>query len=212
MEGMMGAILDFLKGIKKQKEEANCNEEVNILDVRNNFIYTRDNLVIGILKINSINIQLFSDKELEQKVQEMTTELSSVDMEFKLFSISRPVDVTGLVDELRERLNNTGNVKIKMLLKKNIAETIKLTLTGEVVERQNFMILFENYNENAEKDLQKRQMDIVNKYENCDIKVEILDEANLIQLCNSFLNINFAFKEDTEYEEKVPFLNVGGKP
>lgn len=208
----MGAILDFLKGIKKQKEEANCNEEVNILDVRNNFIYTRDNLVIGILKINSINIQLFSDKELEQKVQEMTTELSSVDMEFKLFSISRPVDVTGLVDELRERLNNTGNVKIKMLLKKNIAETIKLTLTGEVVERQNFMILFENYNENAEKDLQKRQMDIVNKYENCDIKVEILDEANLIQLCNSFLNINFAFKEDTEYEEKVPFLNVGGKP
>lgn len=205
----MGAILNFFKGIKQQKKEVSSNEEVNILDVRNNFIYTRDNQVIGILKINSINIQLFSDKELEQKVQEMTTELSSVDTEFKLFSISRPVDVTGLVDELRERLNNTDNIKIKMLLKKNIAETIKLTLTGEVVERQNFMILFENYNETAEKDLQKRQMDIVSKYENCDIKVEILDESSLIQLCNSFLNINFAFKEDTEYEEKVPFLNVG---
>ena len=205
----MGIILDFFKGKKKQ-ESMSCNEEVNVLDVKNNFIYTRDNLVIGVLKINSINIQLFSNKELEQKVQDMTTELSSVNNEFKLFSISRPVDVTGLVEELRERLNNTSNTKIKMLLKKNISETVKLTLTGEVVERQNFMIIFENYNENAEKDLQKRLMEISNKYENCDIKTEILDESNLIQLCNSFLNINFSFKEDTDYEERVPFLKVGG--
>ena len=205
----MGIILDFFKSAKKQ-ENKNCNEEVNVLDVKNNFIYTRDNLVIGVLKINSINIQLFSNKELEQKVQDMTTELSSVNDEFKLFSISRPVDVTGLVEELRERLNNTANTKIKMLLKKNISETVKLTLTGEVVERQNFMIIFENYNENAEKDLQKRLMEISNKYENCDIKTEILDESSLIQLCNSFLNINFSFKEDTDYEERVPFLKVGG--
>lgn len=203
----MAILLNFFN--KKKDKNKTCNEEVNILDIRNNFVYTRDNLVLGVLKINSINMQLFSNRELEQKVLELTTELSGIDKEFKMFSISRPVDVTGLVDELRERLNNADNTKLRMLLKRNIAETIRLTLTGEVVERQNFMIIFEEYGDNAEKDLQKRLMDLSNKYENCDIKTEILDESNLIQLCNSFLNINFAFKEDVDYDEKVPYLREG---
>ncbi|MDO5556668.1 MAG: hypothetical protein Q4G05_00260 [Clostridia bacterium] len=201
----MGILLNLFK----KKEEKNCNDEINILDIRNNFVYTRDNLVIGVLKINSINMQLFSNRELEQKVLDLTTELSGIDKEFKLFSISRPVDVTGLVDELRDKLNNENNTKIKILLKRNIAETIRLTLTGEIVERQNFMIVFEEYSDNAEKDLQKRMMDLSTKFDNCDVKTEILDEANLIQLCNSFLNINFAFKEDTDYEEKIPYIMKG---
>lgn len=190
----------------KKKLDNTANEEINILDIKNNYIYTRDSLVIAILKINSINMQLFSDKELKQKVTDITSELSSETQEFSLFSISRPVDLSSLIDELKERLNNADNSKIKMLLNKNISETLKLTMTGEVVERQNFMIIYEDYTDTSEKDLLKRSIDLINKYDNCDIKVELLDEVLLKQLCNSFTNINFAFKEDNEIEDKVPFL------
>ena len=93
-----------------------------------------------------------------------------------------------------------------MILKKNINETLKLTMTGEVIERQNFMIIYEQYTDNAEKDLLKRAIDLINKFENCDIKAELLDENLLIQLCNSFTNINYVFKEDTEFDEKIPYL------
>ncbi len=192
---------------KKNNEiENSANEEINILDIKNNYIYTRDNLIISIIKINSINMQLFSDKELQQKVTDITSELSGENNEFKFFSISRPVDVGSLIDDLREKLNNTENPKIKMILKKNINETLKLTMTGEVIERQNFMIIYEQYTDNAEKDLLKRAIDLINKFENCDIKAELLDENLLIQLCNSFTNINYVFKEDTEFDEKIPYL------
>ena len=39
----------------KKTKELTCNEEVGILDIRNNYIYTRDGNVIAGLKIYSIN-------------------------------------------------------------------------------------------------------------------------------------------------------------
>ena len=92
-------------------------------------------------------------------------------------------------------------------MKQNIREKIRLTITGDVVERQNFITIFEKNSDTAEKELLKRAMDLVNKFANCGIKAEILNEQELIQLCNSTLNINFAFREDNEeYDERVPYL------
>lgn len=197
------------KMFKKKERIKTCNEEINILDIRNNVIYTRDEYLIMALKINSINMQLFSKRELNQKIKEITTELTSDLKELKFFSISRPVDVTGLVDKLREILNNSESQKQKNLLKQNIKETVRLTVTGDVVERQNFITIFDKNSDIAEKELQKRAMDLVNKFGNCGIKVEILNEPELIQLCNSTLNINFAFREDNEeFEDKIPYLKL----
>ena len=43
-------------------------------------------------------------------------------------------------------------------------------------------------------------------FENFSFKTEILDEASLIQLCNSFLNMNYAHREDSDIEDRVVML------
>ena len=154
-------------------------------------------------------MQLFSRRELNQKVKEITNELAGDLQELKFFSISRPVDVTGLIDSLRETLNDSDKQKQKNLLKQNIKETVRLTVTGDVVERQNFITISTKNTDIAEKELQKQAMDLSNKFSNCGIKTEILNEQELIQLCNSTLNINFAFKEDNdEVEDRIPYLKI----
>lgn len=194
---------------KKKPKQISCNEEINILDIRNNVIYTKDNNLIMALKIYSINMQLFSRRELNQKVKEITNELAGDLQELKFFSISRPVDVTGLIDSLRETLNDSDIQKQKNLLKQNIKETVRLTVTGDVVERQNFITISTKNTDIAEKELQKQAMDLSNKFSNCGIRTEILNEQELIQLCNSTLNINFAFKEDNEdIEDRIPYLKI----
>ena len=95
----------------------------------------------------------------------------------------------------------------KGLLKKHINETIRLTFTGEAVERQNFLIIWQEMNDYAEKDLLKRAMELVNKFANCNIKCEILEEQYIIQLCSGFTNMNFAFKEDSNYEDYMPVID-----
>ena len=119
-------------GLFKKKEKdittSTAAQEINILDIKNNLIYTRDNLIIAILKINSLNMQLFSKKELINKIKDITSELSTETKEFKMTSIARPVDVGSLIDFLRNILNNSTDSIQKRLLRenyKNLEEKIK---------------------------------------------------------------------------------------
>ena len=196
-------------GFKKKDKNSittTAQQEINILDIKNNLIYTRDNLIISVIKINSLNMQLFSKKELLNKVKEITSELSTETKEFKMTSIARPVDVGTLIDYLREILSNTTDSIQKRLLRENIRETLNLTLVGDAVERQNLLIISENLTDNAEQEIQKRAREIVQKFDNCGMKLEILNDQYLIQVCNSFTNMSVATKEDSDYQDYIPSL------
>lgn len=196
-------------GFKKKDKNSittTAQQEINILDIKNNLIYTRDNLIISVIKINSLNMQLFSKKELLNKVKEITSELSTETKEFKMTSIARPVDVGTLIDYLREILSNTTDSIQKRLLRENIRETLNLTLVGDAVERQNLLIICENLTDNAEQEIQKRAREIVQKFDNCGMKLEILNDQYLIQICNSFTNMSVATKEDSDYQDYIPSL------
>lgn len=196
-------------GFKKKDKNSittTAQQEINILDIKNNLIYTRDNLIISVIKINSLNMQLFSKKELLNKVKEITSELSTETKEFKMTSIARPVDVGTLIDYLREILSNTTDSIQKRLLRENIRETLNLTLVGDAVERQNLLIISENLTDNAEQEIQKRAREIVQKFNNCGMKLEILNDQYLIQICNSFTNMSVATKEDSDYQDYIPSL------
>ena len=193
---------------KKDKDTvvSTAQQEINILDIKNNLIYTRDNLIIAILKINSLNMQLFSKKELKNKIKDITSELSTETKEFKMTSIARPVDVGSLIGFLRNILNNSTDSIQKRLLRENIRETLNLTLVGDAVERQNLLIISEVLSDNAEQEIQKRAREIVQKFDNCGMKLEILNDQYLIQVCNSFTNMSVATKEDSDYQDYIPHL------
>lgn len=193
---------------KKDKDTvvSTAQQEINILDIKNNLIYTRDNLIIAILKINSLNMQLFSKKELKNKIKDITSELSTETKEFKMTSIARPVDVGSLIDFLRNILNNSTDSIQKRLLRENIRETLNLTLVGDAIERQNLLIISEVLSDNAEQEIQKRAREIVQKFDNCGMKLEILNDQYLIQVCNSFTNMSVATKEDSDYQDYIPHL------
>ncbi len=200
----------MLFGLFKKKSKdtvlSTAQQEINILDIKNNLIYTRDNLIIAILKINSLNMQLFSKKELINKIKDITSELSTETKEFKMTSIARPVDVGSLIDFLRNILNNSTDSIQKRLLRENIRETLNLTLIGDAVERQNLLIISEDLSDNAEQEIQKRAREIVQKFDNCGMKLEILNDQYLIQVCNSFTNMSVATKEDSDYQDYIPHL------
>lgn len=199
-------LFDLLKKKDKNNIVSSAEQEINILDIKNNLIYTRDNLVIAILKINSLNMQLFSKKELINKIKDITSELSTETKEFKMTSIARPVDVGSLIEFLRTILNNSTDSIQKKLLRENIRETLNLTLVGDAVERQNLLIISEVLSDNSEQEIQKRAREIVQKFDNCGMKLEILNDQYLIQVCNSFTNMSVATKEDSDYQDYIPNL------
>ena len=113
--------------IFKPKEKIKtCNEELNIKDIKNNFLYTKDDNVMSYIKIQPLNLYLLSNKEQELIIRQLSAELSSEIKELKFFSIARPVDVGDLIEDLQEIANNCLNQIQKDLLKKHINETVRL--------------------------------------------------------------------------------------
>lgn len=199
--------MGFFEKLKnKEKSEKTCNEEINIKDVRNDFLYTNDNKIVCYIKIHPINLYLLSNKEKNSIKNQLAAELSSEVKPMKFFSIARPVEVSNVLDYLRDLQSESVNQIQKKLLRLHINDILKLTLTGDRVERQIYLIIWEELSDYAEKDLTKRAMDLSNKFNMCNIKTEILNEQQIIQLCSSFTNMNYSFKEDSDYEDFMPII------
>ncbi|EQB86593.1 hypothetical protein M918_13385 [Clostridium sp. BL8] len=67
----LGGTLIFLKKDKRKckdalnKDEHTANEFVNVKDIKDRFLYTRDGQIIMYIKINPISIDLFSERRKE---------------------------------------------------------------------------------------------------------------------------------------------------
>ena len=108
----------------KEKEKT-CNEEINVKDVRNNFLYTNDNKIMCYIKIHPLNLYLLSNKEKESIMKQLSAELSSETKPMKFFSIARPVEVSSVLDDLRNLQNEALNQVQKVLIRLHINEVLR---------------------------------------------------------------------------------------
>ena len=70
-------------------------------------------------------------------------------------AVSRPVDISPLIADMQSMLKDAGD-KQKELLRQEILQMSGYALSGEIVERQFYISLWEKYEDGVEKDLFKR--------------------------------------------------------
>ena len=214
-----GAFL-FLKLSDKKRASRNrdrdeaaritANEFVNVKDIRGKFLYTRDGLALCYLKILPISIDLFSKNEKRQIVRQLTANMSSVQYPFQLLAVSRPVDISPLLSELSQTLTASSDIKQKELLKQEIVEMGTFALSGEVVERQFYIKLWDRAAEGAERDLLTRLKYLSGYFEDCGIQTEALEQQDIVRLCNLVNNPSYVHLEDTDFTAAIPILESVG--
>jgi len=198
-----GATLFYLKAGKKKtketidKEQKTANDFVNVKDIKDRFLY---------IKINPISIDLLSEREKKQLCKTLTAELSSEQKPFKFLAVSRPVDISPLINEYTQIILSTSDQKQKDLLRNEMLVMSNYALSGDVVERQFYIMLWEKYEEGIERDMTRRCYEFVSKFESGNIRCEILKEQDIVRLCNLVNNPAYANIEDTEFEATIPIL------
>jgi len=197
-----GAVAFFFSKIPKQLKNDQINENqktaqefVNVKDIHDRFLYTRDGQIIAYIKIHPISIDLFSDSEKEQISKVLTAELSSVQKPFKFLAVSRPVDITPLVSEYQSLLSETTDQKQKELLRHEIMEISNFATSGEVIERNFFIMIWSRYQEGIESDLIKECQEMIQKFESVNIHCDIIKEQEITRLCNSINNPAYIYYE-----------------
>lgn len=210
-----GAFL-FIKISEKKKkqlfhideEQKTANEFINVKDIKDKFLYTRDGLILCYLKINSISIDLFSKSEKGNIIKQLTANMSSIQYPFKFIAVSRPVDISPLIAELSELLK-TSDPKQKELLKQEIIEMSTFALSGEVVERQFYVVVWDKLEEGAEKDLLMKAKEFASNFTDNGIGCDILEQQDIVRLCNLINNPAYMHLEDTDFEPSIPILSGG---
>lgn len=194
------------KKIENKKQTA--QDFVNVIDIKDKFLYTRDDKIASYIQINPIDINLLSKREKQSLSRTLTAELTSERKTFKFIAVSRPVDISPLLIEYQNIISNTNNQKQKELLRNEMYSISNFALSGEVVERQFYIMLWEDYEEGIERDLLKRAMEFVSKLESSSIKCNILTENKIVRLCNLINNPAYTNIEGASFEREIPVLKV----
>ncbi len=106
---------------KKSKEgssqQQSANEIINVRDIWDKYLYTRDNHIMMYIRINPISIDLLSEREKNTLTGSLMAELSSEQKPFKFIAVSRPVDISPLINEYRQLIADTTSQIQKELLR-----------------------------------------------------------------------------------------------
>lgn len=200
-------MFNFMKKLfsKRENEIETCNTEIGILDIRNNYIYTMDGNTLAMLKIETINTSLLTNKEKVNLINELSSNLADENEEMKFYIMSSAIDITKFQDNILEISDNVNDPIRKRLLREELQDMQIRSLNGEICKKQCFLIIYKKTDDNCEKELLKRSIALEQKFSNCGIKLELLDETELIRVCNSFLNMNYATREnELDMEERIP--------
>jgi hypothetical protein len=188
------------------RQQQTANEIINVRDIRDKYLYTRNNHIMMYIRINPISVDLLSDREKKTLTGSLTAELSGEQKPFKFIAVSRPVDISPLINEYRQLISDTSNQKRKELLRNEMLVMSNYALSGEVVERQFYIVIWECYEEGIEREISKRCLELVSKFEGSGISCEVLKQQDIVKLCNLFNNPAYIHMEDSSFDAAIPIL------
>ena len=188
--------------IIKNKNKS-LNEFLNIKNIDENFLYTLDNKVITFIKVYPINTELFSEEELENKMDSMSVEFSNEQYAYSIFVIPRKVDISEYVKEQEElKKNIQDEISIKIVEKRIIA-THELVADKNIIENEFYLYIWEDDSENVKEKILKRANNWRKRFKDCGFETEILEKTQIILLAKSFTIPEFARKESVDYDDSI---------
>ena len=195
---------------KKYKNEQDLDREtaqefINIKDINDKYLYTNEGNVMMYLRIDSISIDLYSKSEKEVLMKSLTAELSEIQYPFKFIAVSRPIDIGPIITNMQEMIKFSNDSQ-KELLKKEIIEMNNFAMSGDIVERQFYISIWDKYQEGIEKEIHRKAMLFAEKFTINNIGCEILNQREIMKFINLINNPYYAHLEDTDYEKNIPII------
>ena len=188
--------------IIKNKNKS-LNEFLNIKNIDENFLYTLDNKVITFIKVYPINTELFSEEELENKMDSMSVEFSNEQYAYSIFVIPRKVDISEYVkeqEELKKNIQDEISIKIE---EKRIIATHELVADKNIIENEFYLYIWEEDSDNVKEKILKRANNWRKRFKDCGFETEILEKTQIILLAKSFTIPEFARKESVDYDDSI---------
>ena len=191
------------EGIIIKKKNKSLNEFLNIKNIDENFLYTLDNKVIIFIKVYPINTELFSEEELENKMDSMSVEFSNEQYPYSIFVIPRKVDISEYVKEQEKLKKNIQDEISIRIVEKRIIATHELVADKNIIENEFYLYIWEDEFDSIKEKILKRATNWRKRLKDCGFETELLEKTQIILLVKSFTIPEFARKESVDYDDSI---------
>ena len=199
----MKEVILIIKLFQRNKNTQSLNEFLNIKNIKENYLYTLDEQVISFIKVNPMNIELLSDKELEAKMDSSSIEFCDEQYPYKIIVVPRAVDISDYIREQEELRNKLTDDTCIEIINNRIISTTEMIENKNIIENEFYIMIYDSNKDNIEIELNKRANNWVGRLKNCGLKSEILEERDIILLIKSFTIPEFARTEGTDYTDNI---------
>ena len=179
-----------MKKKKKEKNDKNLtsNQYINVADIKNNLLYTKDNYIIAFIKVGTVSISTMSKTDINILTKTLSSEFASVKSNLRMLKISKPVDISRLTNSYREMYRNSNNLKRKELLREATMFLHKYSTNGNELENEYYFIVKEKLTNNSVVEIEKIATSIAMKFQAGKIQANICSTEEIARLCNLFTN------------------------
>ena len=204
---LLGLFYIFYFKEDKKEIKAKTAEELNNVDyIKDSIMYGLDGQIFQYIRVFPISVDLYSPREQEVLTDELTARFSLIeDLSFRFLGVSRPVDISQLINELQELLQESNNPKQREILKKEIAENAKFALEGDVVERQFYFRV--HGTEKTKEEMKRKAFEICKILNENKIEAKICDDYDIIKLGNMIAHPQYVYVEQDDIDNMLPMLN-----
>ena len=188
---------DDSDGKKNKKAESNspalriANEIINVMDIDDKFLYTRDGYIISFLKIGNINMELMGEDELKNMTMKLALSFEGDKEDFDYFTLPSQVNLDTNKEYLRKKHQEIEDVGRRKGLDLMLQEMTRLSTSGENYEHQHYIKIWRKIGSNI-KDTQNEQyirlMEFRDRYVMAGIPCEVMKDREIIKMCNVFGN------------------------
>lgn len=193
---------------RKLAAQKTAQEFVNAKDLGNNCLYTLDGMIFAYIKIEGLCLELYSKAEQKQICKNLSSALSQVRRPYKYLAVSRPVDISKSLQEYEE-MYSTAEGGRKKLLRNEMRELADMVMSGETLERQHYIVIWDTVNRADEHSMSIAANDIVKKFTENGIRAELVDKKGIVKLCNLVNIPAYVHIESSDIEDTIAVLADG---
>ncbi|MGN0438061.1 MAG: hypothetical protein ACI4F4_06005 [Lachnospiraceae bacterium] len=203
-------LFSFMQSGKNKKEESiklvSAQDFINVLEINRNILYTADNKCIAFIRLQPPMSSLWSRREKRMKTNTLVAEISKDREPWVLSAVSRPMDITYLVNQYKHMREQTDNVIRKNLLKQEMMELQDKVGSGQAVERQFYIKIWAENKPGADENLLTRAQQIINAYESIGVTGTLLKKQDIIPYCNLVHNPSYINLDTTDTTPGIPMI------
>lgn len=202
-------LFSFQNG-KNKKEEGvklvSAQAFIHVQDINKNILYTTDNKCISYIRLQPPMSSLWSRREKRMKTNTLVAEISKDREPWVLSAVSRPMDITYLINQYKNKREQTDNFIRKNLLKQEMMELQDKVGSGQAVERQFYIKIWVDNKPGAEENLLTRAQQIIGAYESIGVTGTLLKKQDIIPYCNLVHNPSYINLDTTDTSPGIPMI------